>query len=152
MNTSESVANCYDNVSGPSESVANCYTILSGPNKSTLFDAYQYAYSKDKKITVNFNIPQGYLNRSNNATDNAAKAYLPLPLKISNVTVTGLQYEDGSGESFNLEGYCNADIDYYRRNDGARRYKCYRFLAYYNTKNRTGWFALTTYERKDFLH
>ena len=122
MNTSKSVA----------------YAIINGPSKSALFDSCKYCYSMDVKVHVNFTISQGYSNHSNDAT----KLYLPM--QITDIAITGIQHEDGSGESFNLEGCCKVDIDYHIRNDGVRRYRYRRFSAYYNAKSRKGSFTLTT--------
>ena len=121
-----------------SKSVTNYYEIVSGPSKSALFDACMYAYSKDAKIAVNFAIPQAYSNDTNDAT----RMYLPM--QITDVVITGIQHEDGSGESFNLEGYCKVDIDYHIRNDGVCRYQYRRFTAYYNAKSRKGTFTLVS--------
>lgn len=121
-----------------SKSVTNCYSIINGPSKSVLFDSCQYAYSKDVKVHINFAIPQGYSNHSNDAT----KLYLPM--QITDIVITGIQHEDGSGESFNLEGYCKVDIDYHIRNDGVCRYQYRRFTAYYNSKSRKGTFTLVS--------
>ena len=122
MNTSKSVA----------------YAIINGPSKSALFDSCKYCYSMDVKVNVNFTISQGYSNHSNDAT----KLYLPM--QIADIAITGIQHEDGSGESFNLEGYCCADIDYYEKKcyTNTYFYENYRFSAYYNTESRTGKFTL----------
>ena len=118
------------------KSVTNCFSIIDGPSKSVLFDACQYAYSKDVKVHVNFTIPQGYSNHGNDAT----KLYLPLP--VTNIVVTGIEYEDGSGESFLLKGYCDVDKDHLLRGDNTYHYRYSRFSAYYNTGNRKGTFTL----------
>ena len=119
-----------------SKSATNCYSIINGPSKSVLFDSCQYAYSKDVKVHINFAIPQGYSSHSNDAI----KLYLPM--QITDIVITGIQHEDGSGESFNLEGYCKVDIDYHIRNDGVCRYQYRRFTAYYNSKSRKGTITL----------
>lgn len=119
-----------------SKSATNCFSIINGPSKSVLFDSCQYAYSKDVKVYINFAIPQGYSNHSNDAT----KLYLPM--QITDLVITGIQHEDGSGESFNLEGHCKVDIDYHIRNDGVCRYQYRRFTAYYNSKSRKGTITL----------
>ena len=121
-----------------SKSVAFCYNIVNGPNKSVLFDSCQYCYSKDVKVHINFAIPQGYSSHSNDAV----KLYLPM--QITDIAITGIQHEDASGESFNLEGYCKVDIDYHIRNDGVCRYQYRRFTAYYNSKSRKGPFTLVS--------
>lgn len=119
-----------------SKSVTNCFSIINGPSKSVLFDSCQYAYSKDVKVHINFAIPQGYSSHSNDAI----KLYLPM--QITDIVITGIQHEDGSGESFNLEGHCKVDIDYHIRNDGVCRYQYRRFTAYYNSKSRKGTITL----------
>lgn len=125
MNTSKSVT-------------TNCYEIIDGPSKSALFNACMYVYNKDAKIAVNFTISQGYSNDTNDAT----RLYLPLP--VTNINITGIEHEDGSGESFILKGYCNADSDYLLRRDNTYRYRYSRFTAYYNTKSRKGTFTLVS--------
>ena len=119
-----------------SNSVTNCFSIFSGPSKSVLFDSCLYAYSKDVKVHVNFGISQGCLNDGNDATK------MHLMLQITDIVITGIQHEDASGESFNLEGYCKVDIDYHIRNDGVCRYQYRRFTAYYNSKSRKGTITL----------
>ena len=69
-----------------SKSVTNCFSIINGPSKSVLFDSCQYAYSKDVKVYINFAIPQGYSNHSNDAT----KLYLPM--QITDLVITGIQH------------------------------------------------------------
>ena len=119
-----------------SKSVAFRYVIFNGPSKSVLFDSCLYAYSKNAKVHVNFAVSQGCSNDGNNATK------MHLPMQITDIVITGIQHEDGSGESFNLEGYCKVDIDYHIRNDGVCRYKYRRFTAYYNAKSRKGTITL----------
>ena len=119
-----------------SKSVVDRYDIISGPSKATLFDACLYSYSKDAKIAVNFTISQGYSNDSNDAT----RLYIPLP--VTNIKITGIEHEDGSGESFIIKGYCHVDKDYLLRKENTYRYRYSRFLAYYNAKNRKGSFTL----------
>lgn len=119
-----------------SKSVTNCFSIINGPSKSVLFDSCQYACSKDVKVHIDFAIPQGYSSHDNDAI----KLYLPM--QITDLVITGIQHEDGSGESFNLEGHCKVDIDYHIRNDGVCRYQYRRFTAYYNSKSRKGTITL----------
>ena len=119
-----------------SKSVTNCFDIINGPSKSVLFDSCLYAYSKDVKVHVNFGISQGCSNDGNDATK------MHLMLQITDIVITGIQHEDASGESFNLEGYCKVDIDYHIRNDGVCRYQYRRFTAYYNSKSRKGTITL----------
>ena len=120
------------------KSVASHYDIVCGPSKSALFDACMYVYNKDAKIDVNFTISQGYSNDTNDAT----KLYLPLP--VTNIKITGIEHEDGSGESFILKGYCHVDKDYLLRKENTYRYRYSRFSAYYDARSRKGTFILIT--------
>lgn len=121
-----------------SKSATNCYSIINGPSKSVLFDSCLYAYSKDAKVHVNFAISQGYSNHG----DDATKLHLLLP--VTNIKITGIEHEDGSGESFILKGYCYVDKDHLLRGDHTYRYKYSRFSAYYDAKSRKGTFTLIT--------
>lgn len=121
-----------------SKSAALSYVIFNGPSKSVLFDSCLYAYSKDAKVHVDFAISQGCSNHGNDATK------MHLMMQIIDIVITGIQHEDGSGESFNLEGYCKVDIDYHIRNDGVCRYRYRRFTAYYNARSRKGTFTLVS--------
>ena len=96
------------------------YRIVAGPNKDLLFDACKYAYSRHGKIEVNFDVASEYL---------ANGAYRML--RVTDFWITGIEHEDGSGESFNLHGYCKA-IPIHP--DGS---SC-RFEAYYNSRTRDG--------------
>ena len=121
-----------------SKSATNCYSIINGPSKSVLFDSCLYAYSKDAKVHVNFAISQGCSNHG----DDATKLHLLLP--VTNIKITGIEHEDGSGESFILKGYCYVDNDHLLRGDHTYRYKYSRFSAYYDAKSRKGTFTLIT--------
>ena len=121
-----------------SKSVTNCFSIINGPSKSVLFDSCLYAYSKDVKVHVNFAISQGCSNHG----DDATKLHLLLP--VTNIKITGIEHEDGSGESFILKGYCYVDKDHLLRGDHTYRYKYSRFSAYYDAKSRKGTFTLIT--------
>lgn len=121
-----------------SKSVTNCFSIINGPSKSVLFDSCLYAYSKDAKVHVNFAISQGCSNHG----DDATKLHLLLP--VTNIKITGIEHEDGSGESFILKGYCYVDKDHLLRGDHTYRYKYSRFSAYYDAKSRKGTFTLIT--------
>ena len=121
-----------------SKSATNCYSIINGPSKSVLFDSCLYAYSKDAKVHVNFAISQGCSNHG----DDATKLHLFLP--VTNIKITGIEHEDGSGESFILKGYCYVDKDHLLRGDHTYRYKYSRFSAYYDAKSRKGTFTLIT--------
>lgn len=114
------------------------YEIKKGPSKDALIDAFKYAYSKTDErppIPLDFKIAIGYTG----LPSDPKTAYIAA--KIKNLRVTSIEHEDGSGESFNIAGYCDADLGV-----NQTRYQHYRFTAYYNTKNRTGrmCFALRT--------
>ena len=86
------------------------HEIISGPSRDKLFDALKYAYDKDAKFRIEFGF------RS------------PAPHSVPTITrLTSIEHEDGSGCSFNLEGYCTLN--------GVSR----RFHAYYNTRRRGGY-------------
>ena len=102
------------------------FEIVSGPNKDTLFDACKYAYSKNSKIAVEFGVALGYTM----PRDHPGCAYFPMNMR--GVVISSIEHEDGSGESFNLQGYCRASLDI------NQNLKAYRFEAYYNTKKRSG--------------
>ena len=110
------------------------FDIVNGPSRDMLFDACKYAYDKSAKVNVYFEVAVGYTAPKGNSK----RAYFAMYIK--DFKVTSLEHEDGSGEGFNLRGYCTADpcavghvvIDY----------KPYKFKAYYNTKTRKGSIAL----------
>lgn len=102
------------------------YDIVAGPNKDALFDACKYAHSKAAKIPIDFEVVLGYTLPPNEP----GSAYIPMD--ITDISITCIEYEDNSGESFNLNGNCCADPDF---TGGS---KPYRFKAYYNSKKRKG--------------
>lgn len=111
----------------------NHYDIVNGPNKDTLFDACKYAYAKNSDITVDFAVAAGYTA----PVSSHQAAYIPM--SVIDIRICGIEHEDGSGESFNLKGYCSANLS----SSGERGavYKSYGFVAYYNTKKRKGWIS-----------
>ena len=111
------------------------YDIVSGPNKDALFDACKYAYSKTAKLTVEFAVAIGYTMPKNDP----GCAYIAMA--ITDIMIYGIEHEDGPGESFNLHGYCKADLNSLGGNNVT--YKSYRFKAYYNSKNRKGCITFT---------
>lgn len=86
--------------------VNESFKIKNGPNKDMLFDACKYAREGGNKISISFQLEP--------------------PAKIEEVDILAISHEDGSGQSFNIEGYC--------RYGGQIR----GFKAYYNTRLRTG--------------
>ena len=104
------------------------YDIVNGPNKDTIFDACKYAYVKDAQIPISFDIAAGYtIPKSEPGCDY-------IPLVAHNFKIISIENENGSGESFNLKGYCTIK----RHLDGSTVYEIYKFNAYYNTKRRKG--------------
>lgn len=110
----------------------NSYDIVAGPNKDVLFDSCKYACSETGEIAVRFDIAIGYTMPKN---DPGCCAIL---MEIANIKIMGIENEDGSGESFILHGYCEANLHFY---DAAR--KPYRFKAWYNSKKRKGRITFT---------
>ena len=108
----------------------NRYEIVAGPNKDVLFDACKYAYNKHAHVAVDFVVAIAYtMPRSNHG-------YACLQMQISDIKICGIEHEDGSGESFNLHGYCKANLDSFGTTKAVR--KPYRFKAYYNARTRKG--------------
>ena len=104
-----------------------CYEIISGPNKDTLFDACKYAYSKTARFAVEFGVAIGYTM----PRGDPGCAYVPM--NIHSIVIAGIEHENGSGESFNLHGFCKAALSL-----TDKTVKNYRFHAYYHTKTRKG--------------
>ena len=103
------------------------YEIVSGPSKDMLFDACKYAYSRIAKVDINFAIAVGY------TTPPGSPGCAYIPMTIDAIRVCSIEHEDGSGESFNLYGFCKANLS--GRMDNLEPYG---FEAYYNTKTRKG--------------
>lgn len=106
------------------------YEIVNGPNKDTLFDACKYAYSKTTKFAIDFEVAASYTMPRNHP----GCAYVPMDM--SDVTIHGIEHEDGSGESFNIHGICKVALHRSRLSNDAKL--CCKFKAYYNAKTRTG--------------
>ncbi len=106
------------------------YEIMNGPSKDRLFDACKYAYDDNARISLDFSVAIGYTMPRNDP----GCAYIAMAIR--NLRITGVQHEDGSGESFILYGYCSADPRAF--NPRSVCYRSYKFEAYYNTKTRKG--------------
>ena len=102
------------------------FDIIGGPNKDRLFDSCKYAFDKSAKISADFDVALG----TTMPPEHPGAAYILMG--INDIKVCSIEHEDGSGESFNLAGYCQADL---KLGEG---YKPYRFSAYYNAKTRRG--------------
>lgn len=110
------------------------YNIVAGPNKDALFDACKYAYSDNAKLIIDFTVAIGYTMERKVSNRNC------IPMAITDIKICGIEHEDGSGESFNLYGYCKADPESIDKSDVS--YKPYRFEAYYDTRSRKGCITL----------
>ena len=113
------------------------YDIVAGPGKDLLFDACKYAYSKNARIPVEFTVAIAYTM----PPSDSGCAYILMAL--TGIRICGVEYEDGSGESFNLHGFCRADLDSLSGSKDDAVFKPYRFEAYYNTKRREGTISFT---------
>ncbi len=105
------------------------FDIVNGPNKHVLFDACKYAYDKSAHVKARFVVALAYTN-----SEIGRGAYVPM--EIRNTKVYSIQHEDGSGESFNIEGWCEAKIP--TVGCGEVVFKDYRVHGCYNTKTRKG--------------
>lgn len=105
------------------------FDIVNGPSISLLFDACKYAYDRVITIPVNFTVVLAYIAPK----DNPSRAYIAMP--ISDIVIAGIEHEDGSGSSFNLYGYCKANLDTI---DMKMARTPYKFEAYYNVRSRKG--------------
>ena len=103
------------------------FNIVNGPSRDTLIDAFKYAYSRDGIVSAKFEIalkpPANHLK-----------------IRSKDFIITEIQHEDGSGHSFNIGGFCKADMNPLV---GIKTYKNYSFTAYYNAKTRKGLITLT---------
>ena len=115
------------------------YDIVAGPSKAMLFDACKYAYAKTAKLPVDFTIAIRYTLPTKH---NPQSTFVQMA--ITDIKICGIEHEDGSGESFNLHGYCKADTSPFAKTSPA--YKAYRFKAYYNSKSRKGNISLIDIE------
>ena len=106
------------------------YDIVGGPNRDVLFDACKYAYAENIDFSVSFTVATVYTMPK----DDPRSAYMAMETK--DFKICGIEHEDGSGENFNLRGYCQAKLDSSDISDN--EYCSYKFNAYYNVKNRSG--------------
>ena len=104
------------------------FEIVSGPSKSNLFYAFENAYDDDIIVRTIFTVVYGF-TASRNDPGRAA-----MRREITDLQIAGLTYEDGSGESFNLVGFCH-DANFLARL--GEKYSGY-FEACYHTGKKTG--------------
>lgn len=89
------------------------HSILSGPEPGRLWDAAKYAYNKDVPELVFFEIKNPFPD-----------VYPEETLKIRFRPIS-IQHEDGSGRSFNVEGFISSKCY-------VKQFASRRFTAYYN--------------------
>ena len=110
------------------------YDIVDGPDENVLFEACKHACGKNVKFAEGFVVAIGYTMPK----DHPGCAYIPMA--ITNIRIVGIEHEDGSGKSFNLHGYCKADLNSLGGTNVV--YKSYKFEAYYSSKNCKGYIIL----------
>ena len=102
--------------------------IEKGPSKDRLFDAMKFTYDQDVDIPIQFYVVVGYSAPVDHP------GCMVFYAGIKNLRITSLEYEDGSGDSFNIRGFCDTNADT-RTNS---TYEHCKFKAYYNTVTRKG--------------
>lgn len=112
------------------------FEILGGPNKETLFDACKYAYDQNSSVVVEFKVAKGYTSNPKRSSTKRHRSSncLYIPLQLEDIVVASIEHEDGTGDKFNLKGYCKVELD---KTFGLPGGNC-QFSAYYNAKTRTG--------------
>lgn len=102
------------------------YQVINGPSRDRLVEAFKYAYDEKTEVPVDFGVVFRQVSERSFVL-----------LKTKDFRILSLQHEDGSGQSFNIEGYCQVsflDPTKYAHLVLASR----RFKAYYNTATRKG--------------
>ena len=107
------------------------FDVVNGPCKDLLFDACKYACRKEAEVIPKFSIAQYYIG---DARDNTKRMAVYMPVK--NFYIMGIDNEDGSGESWNVRGSVDADLD--NRDSKHPDWTHYRFFMYYNSRRREG--------------
>ncbi len=95
------------------------YSIVDGPNRDKLFDSFKYHYD-DEIITVCFTVIVGYTMSPDDPRAASVR-------KEVEATISSLEYEDGSGDKFNLAGQCTGVVE-----------RGSAFKAFYDSKRRKG--------------
>lgn len=109
------------------------YEIVNGPSRSDLFASCERSYDAGTRINLEFSVSVGRTMPKDHP------GCADVLMGITDVKIAGIEHEDGSGNSFNLHGYCRANLDSYV---GAVL-KPYRFRAYFNTKTRKGYISFS---------
>ena len=107
------------------------YPIHSGPSRDLLIDAFKHAYADNVEVVLDFGIAAAYTSEPNKGD----AAFTKLPAKA--FRIERLSHEDGSGQSFNISGYCLAGYT----NEALRPYG---FEAYFHCRHREGWIKITS--------
>lgn len=103
--------------------------IVNGPSADRLFNHCRYAYDAKVKIPIHFGIIVGYSLPENNPGCAALGAH------SCDLLLTSIEHEDGSGNSFNIGGYCKG----FRVGPcDEPEYVGYMVKIYYNSKTRKG--------------
>ena len=98
--------------------------IVNGPNRDRLIDAFKYAYDEER-LTPGFAIYVG-------KTVDMDGTERIITNKITDITISSLQHESGSGDTFNFDGWCSVALYF-----GGKEKK-YTFSGYYNARTRKG--------------
>ena len=100
------------------------YEISTGPSRDAIIDHFKYLHDKDSNVKIEFFVIEG-LSMPEGDPGCAA-----VGMDVDNWHIHTIQHEDGSGHSFNLEGWCCPKIK------GKRVYA--DFKAYYSARTRKG--------------
>ena len=103
------------------------FYIVNGPGRDALFDAYKYTYDDKTHIHIEFAVAIG-----DQVSVDPGCEYVPMD--IEDIKIRGIEHEDLSVYSFNLNGWCKTDLGHKSKS----MFKSYKFKAYYNAKTREG--------------
>lgn len=107
------------------------YPIINGPSLDRMFDACKYAYSISE-VRIDFSVRIGKTVSSESDPSRS----LDVLAMTSDWKVVAIEHEDGSGESFNLKGYCSL-----QNTDPSSMKQIVSpvsFMAFYQPKTRQG--------------
>ncbi len=107
------------------------HPIMDGPSIDRLFDACKYAYSISE-VKIDFSVRIGKTIASNGDPGRS----LDVLAMTSDWKVVAIEHEDGSGESFNLKGYCSLQNTDPTSNKPVSSQVS--FVAFYQPKTRQG--------------
>ena len=104
------------------------FEITNGPSRSDLFASCERCCDKNSNINIEFEIVLGYTMPKDHP------GCANILLQATDFKIAGIEHEDGSGNSFNIHGYCKANLEPYIGAD----LMPHQFMAYFNTKTRKG--------------